>query len=1079
MKIVRSFLYAILWVSISVFSGNAQTLTCQQAQTFAAEFFAQGARTTRSIAKTLDYRWDSRHLSPVATIETAEITPAFYVFSPASNTGFVIVSSDAKHPHILGYSFESALPKVQDLPDGMRDFLMEYTLESQQNLPSRTNYTATQMGNIVKHLETAPWGQGAPYNNLCLTTNGEPAAAGCVPVAYSILMQYHQWPLTAKEVKVYHSGTGESISLGHTYDWANILHTYSAPYTDAQATAVATLIRDMGWTYGVNYGTAGTSASEAPTKFMEVFKYKSETPRNDGNYTTNRTVMGNDVLWREYIRQSLDANLPIPYSSVVKNPATGKISGRHIFILDGYTDNDYYHFNWGWNGQGNGWYLLSNMTTDAASDYSTSHRAYFMLSPERTTYNVSVSTDCPTCGSVSATCGESTGTNISVYQGATVTLVAKPAVGYAFEKWTCAGELVSTASTCTITATANADYVAHFVVAGPSSDVAIEVSTKGGGTVTVNSQSRVSAAINTPLNLVATPATGYYFVQWQVGDEVVSKKASFTTSAQADRTYTAVFAAVDEPVRIKTSGSRGAGYIGDENVTSVTVDKGTVLKLRAVKYETDFLCWTINSYHTNGGELLSNDMETEVVAMQNTTYIANFKDPIAVTVKALANTGGTVSVAGDTTYAGEATFTATANVGYRFVNWTNGESIVSTEPCYTTIVAGDLLLTANFEPVPAVAPRPTATVPEDGKAYIIRNVHKNGSQFMLTNDYYWNGTTPTLPPATNTAAQDYANVFVCRVIDQTNGKYAFVNAKSGQFMVFHGHTGTMPYTQTGFMAYDATTGKCDLILNPCAEVEGAYTISGLRKSDNDEGWATMAIGNNGKMDAYGGRNYVSYNDSYSTLFTFEEVKDYPNQVELILIAPETDNLVQNITGTVGTFSAPYATVLPSGVTAYYAAKSETNATNSLHLVPTNATSFGIPADQGVILVGDFAASTTVLMKPATSECVEPISGNAFSNTASGAVTMQDGDYVLEKKDQGIGFYPAKGTLNANRAYLRLGTASDVEAFRLVVGESTAIENVGLLDKANPAPIYDLSGRRIMHVVKGGIYIQNGKKFIVE
>ena len=29
-----------------------------------------------------------------------------------------------------------------------------------------------------------------------------------------------------------------------------------------------------------------------------------------------------------------------------------------------------------------------------------------------------------------------------------------------------------------------------------------------------------------------------------------------------------------------------------------------------------------------------------------------------------------------------------------------------------------------------------------------------------------------------------------------------------------------------------------------------------------------------------------------------------------------------------------------------------------------------------------------------------------------------------------------------------------------------------------APVYDLSGRRVVKTVKGGLYIQNGKKFIV-
>ena len=44
----------------------------------------------------------------------------------------------------------------------------------------------------------------------------------------------------------------------------------------------------------------------------------------------------------------------------------------------------------------------------------------------------------------------------------------------------------------------------------------------------------------------------------------------------------------------------------------------------------------------------------------------------------------------------EVTFTAVANDGYIFVNWTAGSTIVSTNPIYTTVVDANTTLTANF-----------------------------------------------------------------------------------------------------------------------------------------------------------------------------------------------------------------------------------------------------------------------------------------------------------------------------------------------------------------------------------------------
>ena len=93
----------------------------------------------------------------------------------------------------------------------------------------RAGATETEYGNIVVYLETAEWGQKSPYNKFCFTSNGSQAVTGCVPTAYAILMHYHKWPDCANEKKVYHSGTGESIMLGHNYEWDNMLPQLSPP----------------------------------------------------------------------------------------------------------------------------------------------------------------------------------------------------------------------------------------------------------------------------------------------------------------------------------------------------------------------------------------------------------------------------------------------------------------------------------------------------------------------------------------------------------------------------------------------------------------------------------------------------------------------------------------------------------------------------------------------------------------------------------------------------------------------------------------------------------------------------------
>ena len=146
------------------------------------------------------------------------------------------------------------------------------------------------------------------------------------------------------------------------------------------------------------------------------------------------------------------------------------------------------------------------------------------------------------------------------------------------------------------------------------------------------------------------------------------------------------------------------------------------------------------------------------------------------------------------------------------------------------------------------------------------------------------------------------------------------------------------------------------------------------------------------------------------------------------------------------------------------------------------TATAIPANQGAIVVGAGTYTFTA------SDVEADWSGNLLKGTAVN--TYVEGEaYVLSNKN-GIGLYLAElnknasgatGTThflnNAGKAYLKLPTASPVKAFLFEDGETTAIETVET-ENAN-APIYDLSGRRVLSTVKGGIYIQNGKKFIVK
>lgn len=510
----------------------------------------------------------------------------------------------------------------------------------------RAGATEEEYGNIVVYLETAGWGQNTPYNKLCFTTNGAQAKTGCVPTAYAILMNYHKWPAKANEKKVYHSGTGESITLGHVYDWENMLGSYSGTYSDAEANAVATLMRDLGWAYGVDYGTGNTasgSGGEGAAKLVDVFKYKSESPNlQDAQYGTVRDVVANDELWTEYIKQSLDAGCPIPYSSITTS------GGRHIFILDGYTDKGYFHFNWGWGGQGNGWFKLDEMKPDAYSDYSKSHRAYFMLKPDKPE-------DIEESGDNN---GDNEGTEDNEEGGA-------PA------------------------------------------EVTIKAESTIGGTASVNSDIEQVVPVGKILSLLATPDAGYTFVEWRAGTEVVSTDAFFSTTAQNDRVYTAVFVENSGTVTVQVKGSGGYMYVGSGTDRTMDVAIGSTAFIRAEAAEGSgkkFAYWSTGNTMASGrGTIFTNETPYSFTVTEKVSFYANFvaeDTDLNVTIEAAATAGGKATVYGEQkqtiALGSKLKLEAKADNGYHFVNWTCGTEVVSTEPVYNTVAREAAVITANF-----------------------------------------------------------------------------------------------------------------------------------------------------------------------------------------------------------------------------------------------------------------------------------------------------------------------------------------------------------------------------------------------
>lgn len=140
----------------------------------------------------------------------------------------------------------------------------------------------------------------------------------------------------------------------------------------------------------------------------------------------------------------------------------------------------------------------------------------------------------------------------------------------------------------------------------------------------------------------------------------------------------------------------------------------------------------------------------------------------------------------------------------------------------------------------------------------------------------------------------------------------------------------------------------------------------------------------------------------------------------------------------------------------------------------------VPASAGVVIKSDSKAENIVLTANAKSAATA-LTGNQLVGTTEEIAFSELTDKLVfgVTAQNHVGFYTAGGSaaLPANRAYLPTSVLGGEKAVAMNFGGNvTGINAVVKADKANAA-IYDLTGRRVTRTVKGGLYIQNGSKFV--
>jgi hypothetical protein len=289
----------------------------------------------------------------------------FFIFNNEDSKGFVIIAADDWVIPILGYSYDNNFV-AENLPPNLKGWLDSYAEQIRIAVETRAmvideireDWECLRQGRnfpiksetSVSPLITTKWDQNYPYNYYCPYNSiySQNTCAGCVATAMAQIMKYYNYPTTGTGSYSY-EWNGQMLTAEpgmHTYNWSKMLPNYSTTsFTNENAQAVAQLMYDCGVVCDAGYGANLTYAG-IYRQFVDYFGYDSSSAWMYKNQTSN-------AQWERIINDELQASRPVYYC------AQNNSHEGHLFIVDGYDNNNYFHINWGWGGYKDAYFTLT------------------------------------------------------------------------------------------------------------------------------------------------------------------------------------------------------------------------------------------------------------------------------------------------------------------------------------------------------------------------------------------------------------------------------------------------------------------------------------------------------------------------------------------------------------------------------------------------------------------------------------------------------------------------------------------------------------------------------------------------
>ncbi len=393
-----TFLLLTLLYAISLYSAPVSENMAKQ---IAENFFTSKEKFQCNEVISLAYKSISQQTNTAYKIMNSDLT-YYYVFNKGT-TGFIIISADDNTYPVLAYSNEGTF-KPDNIPQNVAKWLEGYKQQIRYVIENNIQATAEiknewsewlsgkdfsdKLLASVSPLIQTKWNQSPYVNALCPYDYdyGERTVTGCVATAMAQIMNYWEYPKKGLGFHSYnHQKYGTlSANFGNTnYNWENMPDVVSSTNN-----SVATLIYHCGISVDMNYNVASEGGSGAQTlDVVDALKTYFDYPSSvEGKYRNDYT----DLQWISLLKMELDAGRPIQYAGTGPN-------GGHSFICDGYDNNDFFHFNWGWGGDADAYYNL-NALNPGSGEFNDNQRALVGIAPPANaiTYKLTLEEDVET-----------------------------------------------------------------------------------------------------------------------------------------------------------------------------------------------------------------------------------------------------------------------------------------------------------------------------------------------------------------------------------------------------------------------------------------------------------------------------------------------------------------------------------------------------------------------------------------------------------------------------------------------------------------------------------------------------------